>query len=570
MTLNHKIFIAIFGRTKIMLMKQRRNFLTFIILTFATLSWSQSMQSDTTRILFVGNSYTYYNSLPELVKSLSNEKYPDRVVETQLISQGGATLQRNWEEGKARQVIKSDHWDYVILQEQSRLGMGVVIDDEFYFGQTDLFFEYARKFDIEIKEAGAKTVFFMTWSREIQPEKQEILTYAYATIAKELDAVLAPVGLVWDKLRTNSQFNFYVEDGSHPSPMGSYLAATTIFSTLFQVSSMGLSGSLSGKTLSSSGEPSIETRSLTDVSIQDSEVIQMASWSVVEEMQKSGGYPKIERPKPSYNIPVLAKGEKIDAKNIIGKWYGTSTYGFDYLGLILDADYVEGILEVNLSFYAPDREDKMIVEEVKVEEDEFVLKIFDSPRMMNSTIRFSFHDNQMNGLLESVNNITTYNHLKLSRQSIQNEFDLAAFELLMESFQSNILKDGYVQAAINHYEKYSLLIGEAYLPEESYLNAQGYNFMSDGKLNDALDQFELAMTLYPQSVNTYDSYAEALAKAGQKEKAIEILTVGYELAKKTGDENLSFIEANLEKLKEGDLINQEIVTPSPPLPPSPR
>lgn len=545
-------------------MKQRRNFLTFIILTFATLSWSQSMQSDTTRILFVGNSYTYYNSLPELVKSLSNEKYPDRVVETQLISQGGATLQRHWEAGKAQQVIKSDHWDYVILQEQSRLGMGVVIDDEFYFGQTDLFFEYARKFDIEIKEAGAETVFFMTWSRENQPEKQEILTYAYATIAKELDAVLAPVGLVWDKLRTNSQFNFYVEDGSHPSPMGSYLAASTIFSTLFKVSPMGLSGSLSGKTLSSSGEPSIETGSLTDVSIKDSEVIQMASWSVVEDMQKSGGYPKIERPKPSYTVPVLDQGEKIDAKNITGKWYGTSTYGFDYLGLILDADYVQGNLEAHLSFYAPDREDKMIVEEVKVEEDEFVLKIFDSLRMMNSTIRFSFHDNQMNGLLESVNNITTYNHLKLSRQSIQNEIDLAAFELLMESFQSNLLRDGYVEAAINHYKKYSLLIGEAYLPEESYLNAQGYNFMRDGKLNDALDQFELAMTLYPQSVNTYDSYAEALAKAGQKEKAIEILTIGYELAKKTGDENLSFIEANLKKLKEGVPITGEAAGIPPP------
>ena len=564
MTLNHKIFIAIFERTKIILMKQVRNFLTWALLVFATFSWSQSMPPDTTRILFIGNSYTYYNSLPELVKAMAKEKFPDRVVKTQLISQGGATLKRHWEEGKAQQAIKSDHWEYVILQEQSRLGMGMVIDDEFYFGQTDLFFEYARKFNMEIKGAGAKTVFFMTWSRENQPETQEILTYAYATIAKELDAMLAPVGLVWDKLRTNSQYNFYVEDGSHPSPMGSYLAASTIFSTLFKVSPMGLSGSLSGKTLSSSGEPSIETGSLTDISNQDSEVIQMESWSVVEDMQKSGGYPKIERPKPSYKIPVLDQGEKIDAKSITGKWYGTSTYGFDYLGLILDADYVEGIMEVNLSFYAPDREDKMIVEEVKVEEDEFVLKIFDSLRMMNSTIRFSFHDNQMNGLLESVNNITTYNHLKLSRQSIQNEFDLAAFELLMESFQSNILRDGYVEAAINHYEKYSLLIGETYLPEESYLNAQGYNFMRDGKINDALDQFELAMTLYPQSVNTYDSYAEALAKAGQKEKAIEILTIGYELAEKTGDENLSFIEANLKKLKVGVPITGEGAGIPPP------
>ena len=564
MGLIYKIFMATFERTKIFQMQQLRNFLTFMFLAIATLTWSQSIQSDTTRVLFIGNSYTYYNSLPELVKAMVNEKFPDRVVETQLISQGGATLKRNWEEGKAQQAITSDHWDYVVLQEQSRLGMGVVIDDEFYFGQTDLFFEYARKFNSEIKTAGAKTVFFMTWSRENQPEKQKILTYAYAAIAEELDAMLAPVGLVWDKLRTNNQFNFYVEDGSHPSPMGSYLAASTIFSTLFKVSPMGLSGNVSGKALSSSGEPSIEARPLTDVSLQDSEVIQTASWSVVEDMERTGGYPTVEQPKPSYTVPILDQGENIDTKNITGKWYGTSTYGSDYLGLILDVDNVDNKLDVNLSFYSPDREDKMVIEEAKLEKNQMVMKIYDSLRTMNSTLRFSLHDSQLNGLLASVDNVTTYKHLKLSRESIQNEFDLAAYELLMESFQANIVKQGYVKAAISHYEKYSLLIGDTYLPEERYLNAQGYNFMRNGKLSDALDQFELAMTLYPRSVNTYDSYAEALAKAGQKEKAIEILTIGYELAKKTGDKNLSFIEANLKKLKEGVPINGEAGIPSPP------
>ena len=64
-----------------------------------------------------------------------------------MVSQGGMTLKRHWEEEKSIQAIRSGHWDYVVLQEQSKLGMGVVIDDYFYFGQTDLFYEYARKFD---------------------------------------------------------------------------------------------------------------------------------------------------------------------------------------------------------------------------------------------------------------------------------------------------------------------------------------------------------------------------------------------------------------------------------------
>ena len=362
----------------------------------------------------------------------------------------------------------------------------------------------------------------MTWSRRDNPEEQEILTYAYSSIAKELDAILAPVGLAWDQLRTNTTFNLYVADGSHPSPMGSYLAATTIFSTLFEVSPLGFSGKVYGKILSSSGEPSIETKSLTAISMADAQAIQTASWSVVKALQKSGDYPNVEQPKPSYNIPVLPEGENIDIKNITGKWYGTSTYGFNYLGIILEASYVDNKLEVSLSFYAPDRKDTMIVQEAKLEKNRLVLKIFDSLRNMNATIKFSLHNNQMTGILESVGPITRYNHFNLSKKNIQNKIDLEAFDLQMQAFQSDIVKDGYVKAAINHYKKYSLLIGKTYIPEEDYLNTQGYNCIRDNKMNDALNLFELAMTLYPLSVNTYNSYGEALFKAGQKEKALKI------------------------------------------------
>ena len=98
---------------------------------------------------------------------------------------------------------------------------------------------------------------------------------------------------------------------------------------------------------------------------------------------------------------MLPEGENIDIKNITGKWYGTSTYGFDYLGIILEASYVDNKLEVSLSFYAPDRKDTMIVKEAKLEKNRLVLKIFDSLRNMNATIKFSLHNNQMTGILES-------------------------------------------------------------------------------------------------------------------------------------------------------------------------
>lgn len=180
---------------------------SLLLLLIVAFSCSQPKEEDEIRILFIGNSYTYHNSTPELFKALVLERFPDHNVETRLISQGGMTLEGHWKGEEAINTIKSGTWDYVVLQEQSKLGMALIIDDDIHFGRTDLFFEYARKFDAEIKKAGAKTVFFMTWSERNKPEEQTILTHAYSTIANELDAILAPVGLVWNNVSTNESIN---------------------------------------------------------------------------------------------------------------------------------------------------------------------------------------------------------------------------------------------------------------------------------------------------------------------------------------------------------------------------
>ena len=137
----------------------------------------------------------------------------------------------------------------------------------------------------------------------------------------------------------------------------------------------------------------------------------------------------------------------------------------------------------------------------------------------------------------------------------------------MESFQENILKEGYVKAALEHYEQYSELIGETYKPEEFYLNAVGYNFLRDDKVNDAVNTFELATIYYPISVNAYISYAEALIAAGRKNDALEVYTRAYDLAERTGYKNLALIEENLNKLKNNiavDLEGEAIPPPPPP------
>jgi tetratricopeptide (TPR) repeat protein len=499
-----------------------------------------------------------------LLKALIQEKHPEKVVETKLISDGGMTLAHHWKDNRALEAIQSGKWDYVVLQEQSKLGMAVMIDKDIFFGQTNKFFEYARKFDAEVKKAGSKTVFMMTWSVKDRPNEQAILSHAYASIAKELDAIVAPVGLVWDNVRSNPNINLYANDGNHPSTAGSYLIASTLYGTLLGENPIGLSGTLTGHRLSNSGEPSSNQEQLVDLNTEDAQLIQNASWKVVNAMQKADDYLNFEKPDPTYTIPVLAKGEKIELANITGRWFGTSTYGSDYLGQIMKIENMDGKPKVSLSFYSPHAQDCMNITDAVIEENELILTQYDSLRNLNSTIRISLNKGEMNGILESTGVLKIYKHLTFSKEPVQNEIDLSAVNVLMQSFESNTLKESYVKAAIKHYEQYSQLIGETYTPEEFYLNAEGYNLLREDKVNDALGIFELAMIYYPQSVNTYDSYAEALIMAGRKDEALAIYEKAYELAKKTGYKNINYIEANLNKLRNNMTVDIDRELPPPP------
>ncbi|WP_224488640.1 DUF4886 domain-containing protein [Robertkochia flava] len=546
-------------------MNDIKRYLYLLLLAIVTCGYGQDNTSEATRILFIGNSYTYFNSTPQLVEAFVRERSPEQAVETKLISNGGMTLARHWQEESTLETIREGDWDYVVLQEQSKLGMPVVIDGHTYFGNTTLFFEHARKFNAEIKKSGAKTVFLMTWSERDRPTEQAILSHAYTAIAKELKAIVVPVGLAWDTVRTHPELDLYSPDGSHPSPVGSYLYAATLFATLFDTTPLGVSGTISGHRLSNRGVPSADQNVLVRIPEDKAQQIQQASWDVVEAMNTSENYLNFEAPEPGYTIPVLADGETFSLKDITGSWYGTGTYGFNYLGQVLDFKEEEGKTVVCLSFLSPHTRDVMKIEKVDHKDDRLTLTLFDPVRDRNATLEISLAEGKLKGLMTSPGNVCWYNHLNFTRSAIHQGVDLSAMEALMDNFESKTTEEGYVKSAVQHYEAYSKLLGRKYIPEEFYLNAEGYNLLTEEKIEDALNVFALAINYYPHSVNVYDSYAEALVVAGRKEKAIAMYTKAFEMAKKTGYENLGRIENTLQRL----INNEDIDAPGPAFPPPP-
>ena len=174
------------------------------------------------RVLFIGNSYTLYNgTLPKVLNDMAAEA--GVALEARGSLRSGKSLAWHYNEGKARAAIARGGWDYVVLQDHSRQ----TID------HPDQFEQYVKRFDQEIRKIGARTVLFMTWARQHQPDKQTIITRAYEQSAATAGALIAPVGLAWQRvLRVRPDLPLYFDDQSHPTPAGTYLAACVFYRML--------------------------------------------------------------------------------------------------------------------------------------------------------------------------------------------------------------------------------------------------------------------------------------------------------------------------------------------------
>lgn len=242
-------------------------FLFLMIVLFTTLKREVKVnflpisEQQEIRVLFIGNSYTYVNDLPWLTKQLAESAKETKTLETEMVVVGGATLKNHWKRGEALKVLKAKSWDYVVLQEQSTLP--ITNPQEMY--------KYASLFDAEIKRVNSQTVFYLTWARQNQPETQQILTDSYTNIAKQLNAKVAPVGIVWQKIQqANPKLNLYSSDQSHPNPIGSYVAACVFYTTFYGNSPVGLSRriySSNSTTPQESNRIELESLSETDAQI---------------------------------------------------------------------------------------------------------------------------------------------------------------------------------------------------------------------------------------------------------------------------------------------------------------
>ena len=99
-----------------------------VLALLAIASVACQVPRDTIDILYVGNSYVYFNNLPDLVEGISRG-LEGPVLRGTAHTRGGATLRRHLDDGHLPGVLSQGPldgggWDWVMLQEQSTLGTG--------------------------------------------------------------------------------------------------------------------------------------------------------------------------------------------------------------------------------------------------------------------------------------------------------------------------------------------------------------------------------------------------------------------------------------------------------------
>jgi len=181
----------------------------------------QKETSEKVSILFVGNSLTYSNDLPALVKKAAfNQGY---LIETDMLALPDYSLEDHWNDGQLQELLQNNKYDFVIIQQ------GPSSQAE---GRKTLF-DYGAKINELCKEHNAILVYFMVWPAHANYINFDGVINNYTEASQHTNSILCPVGEEWKQYIDNTgDLSYYGPDLFHPSLKGSEVAAEIIFKTI--------------------------------------------------------------------------------------------------------------------------------------------------------------------------------------------------------------------------------------------------------------------------------------------------------------------------------------------------
>lgn len=208
------------------------------------------------RILMVGNSHTYYNQMPAMLKTICRADGIHAYIESYTISghslyqwaypnnlSGGDKMQSK----KLFRALQTKNWDYIVLQGNTR---------EMFSGSAQTG-RAVKKLLSLMKSKRAQIIFYQTWAMQkghsayahgtSVSEYQQRIIANYNNLANKFHGAVASAGVAFRRGESLlPQVSLYVSDKKHASREGSYLAACVLYSTMFRTKAKGTISSVGG------------------------------------------------------------------------------------------------------------------------------------------------------------------------------------------------------------------------------------------------------------------------------------------------------------------------------------
>lgn len=195
------------------------------------------------RTLFIGNSFTFYNDMPEIFKNIA--KAAGIYVSVSTVTKGSYTLENfadiENEYGKLTDLKSEEKWDVLILQEQSK--RPIIDKTGFLTGAASL--------SARFKPNAGKIFFYVTFpyklghsfyaSSGLDPISMgNSLIETYEEVGCQLDIECSPAGNAFlYSLKNHPEIQLYNDDKVHPSLAGSYLVACVHFAKILNTKAYG-------------------------------------------------------------------------------------------------------------------------------------------------------------------------------------------------------------------------------------------------------------------------------------------------------------------------------------------
>jgi hypothetical protein len=197
------------------------------VLVYVPCVVAQAQHGRPLKVLFVGNSFTYFYNLPQVVHAMAVSQ--QLTIETRQSTVGGSNLEQHWKEQKGTRTMRlldSTSWDYVVFNNHSTSAIET----------PESIFEYGKKFAELTRSKGAKPVFMMTWAYESDPLMYAPIRDAYTKLGAETGASVVPGGVLFEEVRKlRPDLDMYFDD-KHPSSNGTYMLGLTFLKFFIQKS----------------------------------------------------------------------------------------------------------------------------------------------------------------------------------------------------------------------------------------------------------------------------------------------------------------------------------------------